>query len=189
MGEAANQAGNDFGGVALKSDSIIVSIISNKIINPLVRFMVNMGSFIILVMIILVDSDVVGRYLKQPIQGTDELIGFLFLCFAACSFSYTQKEKKHIRIDLFLNKIPPRGRLALDFVCYLFTFVAASLISRQLFIVARQFILDLQSGSSVSEILSIPYSPFLIILGIGFAVFALVSLSDTIISIIKLAKG
>ena len=163
--------------------------ITNKVFSIPVRIMVNLGSLIILAMILLMDSDVIGRYVfKHPIQGADELIGFLFLCLAACSFSYTQKEKKHIRIELLIERIPLKARQGFDLLAYLITLTMAILISRQLFIAAQKFILNKQSGSSVTEILGIPWSPFLIILGIGFTIFALVSLTDVIIATIKLVK-
>ena len=163
--------------------------LTDKIFGGPVKLMVILGSIIILAMILLQTSDVFGRYvLRRPIQGTDELIGFLFLCLAAFSFSYTQRKKSHIRIDLFTKRFSEKWRLGLDIITYLITLIVASLISWQLFKTAVRFINHLQAGSSVTEILGIAWYPFQIILGIGFFVLALVALTDTIASILKVRQ-
>jgi TRAP-type C4-dicarboxylate transport system permease small subunit len=175
----------------VKPDSVDekLSGFANKIFTMPVKIMVAFGSVVIMVMMLLMTADVVGRYvLNKPILGTDELIGFLFLCLAACSFSYAQWTKTHIRIELFLERFPARTRLILDTFTYLLTFAMSSLIAWQLFVATQQFLSKLQSGNSVSEILAIPWYPFLIILGLGFSILAFITLFDIILAVLRMVK-
>ena len=166
-----------------------VSTVVKKIFSSPVRIMAAISSIFLALITLLVTSDVIGRYLfKHPIKGSDELVGLLLLCVAACAFSYTQTQNRHIRIDILLSRVHPRARLGFDIYNYLFSLGIFGLITWQIFVTARKYILNLQGGTSNSEILSIPWSPFLIILGLGFAIYSLVLLSDLIVVCVKAAK-
>ncbi len=163
-----------------------VSATINKIFSSPVNIMVAIGAGLLAVIMLLMTFDVIGRYIfKHPINGSDELVGLLLLCVAACAFSYTQKEKRHIRIDVIIDHIPRKLQLGFNVFNSLITLGMLSVITWQMFIAARKFVLNLQSGSAASEVLGIPWYPFLIILVIGFGVFTLVILADTILDFIK----
>jgi TRAP-type transport system small permease protein len=166
-----------------------VSNIIKKIFANPVKVMVTISSIFLAAMMLLVTADVTGRYVfKTPVKGSDELVGLLLLCVAACAFSYTQQEKRHIRIDILIDRVPRRARLGFDIFNYLFSLGIYVLITRQIFIIVQRYINHLQTGTSTSEILHIPWTPFLIIMGLGFAILSLVMLSDMILTIVKVAK-
>ncbi len=151
--------------------------------------MVGISSVLLIAVMLLVTTDVTGRYLfKHPFTGSDELVGLLLLCTAACAFSYTQKENRHVRIDLLIDRLAYRSRLIFDILNFFFATVITALISWQVFVAARKLYLNLQGGTQLSETLGIPWLPFMIILGLGFAIFALVLMGDLIISLVKVAR-
>jgi TRAP-type transport system small permease protein len=166
-----------------------ISRIAWKIIQSPVKVMVGISSVLLMVIVFLVTADVIGRYIfKHPINGSDELAGLLLLCVAACAFSYTQTKNQHIRIDIFIKTLPKKARLVLDMFNFLVTLVVTALISWQVFAAASRIILNLQGGSKVSEQLHIPWLPILIILGLGFAIYALVILASAVMALTKAGK-
>lgn len=173
----------------LESRSIVgeeISDTTEKILSSPTKVLVAISSVVMFVIMLVVVADVSGRYFfKHPINGADEAEGLLLLCAAACGLSYTQREKGHVRIEVFTEHLSSRVRAALEIFNYIISLAMVSLITWQLFEGARKFIFNLQGGSSVSEVLRIPWYPFALILGLGFALYALVLIIDTIISITK----
>jgi TRAP-type transport system small permease protein len=166
-----------------------VSKTVQKIFSGPVKVMVGISSVLLIAVMLLVTTDVTGRYIfKHPITGSDELVGLFLLCAAACAFSYTQKEHRHVRIDLLIDRLAFRSRLVFDIINLFLAVVITALISWQVFIAARKLYLNLQGGTQLSETLGIPWLPFMIILGLGFAIFALVLMGDLIIALVKVAR-
>ncbi len=148
-----------------------------------------LGSGLIMVTVLLMTINVVGRYIfKRPVEGSDELIGFLILCTAAFAFSYTQREKQHLRVDVLIDRLSGKVRDFLDLFALILGLGVSIIISWQMFEAARKYILHIQGGPPVSWILGIPYYPFLLVLGVGYGVYALAVFSDAITFMIKLAR-
>ncbi len=174
--------------IQLKSENKVYKITQNIIAQP-VKLMVGISTVVLAAIVLLITADVIGRYIfKRPVYGADELSGLLFLCVAACAFAYTQKEGSHIRIELFIKILPRTGRFVINIFNYLVALGMTSLICWQAFVSVRKLVLNLQGGSQASEILGIPWLPFVIILGLGFGVFALVILNNLIMTITKQAS-
>ncbi len=160
--------------------------IADKIINAPVRLGTIIGSSLLFLMMLVRVVDVVGRYFFQsPLHGADEATGLLFLCVIACAFSYTQKEHKHIRVEVFTEHFSGKVRKVLDVVNNLISVTIFSLVTWQLSEAARKFILNLQGGSPITEDLLLPLFPFYILLAFGFAIYTLLLLRETLISIAK----
>jgi TRAP-type C4-dicarboxylate transport system permease small subunit len=157
-----------------------------KILAGPVGVMMTIGSVALFAMMVLRVVDVGGRYFfKHPFTGADELVGFLLLCMAACGFTYAQSRHAHIRIDIMTEHLPLKARRILDVYNFVIAIAISALITWQLSDAARRYIFNLQGGSAVSEDLQLPFYPFMIILALGFAIYTLVLLVDTIISIFR----
>jgi TRAP-type transport system small permease protein len=166
-----------------------VNQVTQKIVSVPVNIIGGLGTVILGIITLYITADVIGRYiLKKPIYGSDEMAGLLFLVVAACAFGYTQKVGRHIRIEMFHNILPKTGKFALDIFNYLVSFGISAIISWQMFAAAQRFILHLNASSAISEQLHLPFVPFVIILGVGFGLFALVILSNIIVTITKAVK-
>ncbi len=181
MSDSAKQAENHSGMPASQNGTESpVSNIIQKIFTLPVKVMVRISSIFLVVLMLVVTADVIGRYLfKHPVTGSEEIEGLLLLCAAVFAFSYAQRERRHIRIELLIEHLTYRSRLVFDVLNYLIGLAIISLISWQVFVAARNLFLNLQGGTQLSETLDIPWLPFMIILGIGFAIFALVILGGS----------
>jgi TRAP-type C4-dicarboxylate transport system permease small subunit len=166
-----------------------VNSFTDKIFTVPFKITKTLGSALIMVTVLLMTINVVGRYIfKRPVEGSDELIGFLILCTAAFAFSYTQREKQHLRVDVLIDRLRGKARDLFDLFALILGLGVSIIIAWQMFEAARKYILNLQGGPPVSWILGIPYFPFLLILGLGYAVYALAVLTDAITVIIKVAR-
>jgi TRAP-type C4-dicarboxylate transport system permease small subunit len=59
--------------------------------------------------------DVLGRYIAdRPIKGTYETFGFLLPALVLLGIAYTQEARQHVRIDLLVDRLPFRGKMALQ---------------------------------------------------------------------------
>ncbi len=161
----------------------------NRLLAGPVRVLMTIGSIALAAMMAIRVIDVVGRYFfKAPLHGADELVGFLLLCMAACGFTYAQSRNAHIRIEILTEHLSRGVRGGLDIYNFIISLVISCLITWQLSEAARKYILNLQGGSAVSEDIQLPFYPFMTLLALGFAIFTLVLIMDTIISIAKAAN-
>jgi TRAP-type C4-dicarboxylate transport system permease small subunit len=146
------------------------------------------GAVVLFIMMMLTVSDVVGRYFfGKPIMGVDELVGLSLVCLVAVSLAYCQLQKGHIRIELLNEHLPSKAQVALDVVAYLFSLSGACLISWQTLDRAMAYLFA--TRGQMTQIMGIPYFPFVLVLGLGFFLLAIASLIDFINSIVKVLKN
>jgi TRAP-type C4-dicarboxylate transport system permease small subunit len=61
--------------------------------------------------------DVLGRYLfNKPIVGTFEIFEILLPAIVLLGLGYTQEKNAHVRVELFISRLPFRKQTILDFV-------------------------------------------------------------------------
>jgi TRAP-type C4-dicarboxylate transport system permease small subunit len=143
-----------------------------------------LGMVILFIMMLLTAADVVGRYFfNSPVQGTNEITGLLLVLVAASALAFSQIKKGHIRVDLITSRLSPRGQLILDAVAYAFCLFGSALITWQTSL--RGFSYLQMTRGNLTETLGIPFYPFMLILGVGFFLLAVVSLIDLIRTLVK----
>ena len=148
------------------------------------------GACVILAITLITASDVVGRYVfKKPVEGANEIVALLYVCVSACGLAYCQLKNSHLRVDVVIDRIKPRLKEALTAFANVLGLAVTSIIAWQLLDAARRFFFNLQGGSKSSELLGIPWYPFMILFGIGFALFAFILLLHAISSTFKAVKG
>ncbi len=105
--------------------------------------------------------------ISKRVLGNIELVELSMVVMMFLCFSKTQLENGHVRVDLFINKFPPKVRCIVNgcIQCIVALFSIFMLIQsfKQIGIVSK-------AGTS-SQVLHIPYPPFYVILSIGFALF------------------
>jgi len=90
------------------------------------------AAFLVLVMMLLVVSNVVGRYvLNIPIHGTIEITEFLMVGIVFLTLSSAQAKRNHIRVEIFYTRFPRKIQLWLDLLAYLLGFIIIALITWQ----------------------------------------------------------
>ena len=89
-------------------------------VEKFVKIMAIIASCFLGAMALLTLGDVVGRYFfNRPILGTWELVGMMLVFAGTWGFAYAQVMKAHIRVDIVLNKFPPRIQAFTNILSYL----------------------------------------------------------------------
>jgi TRAP-type C4-dicarboxylate transport system permease small subunit len=134
------------------------------------------GGVSLLALTLLATLNVALRIFRVPVSGTYEIVSFLGAIVTAGALGYTQKRKDHIVVDILSEKFPAKVKRALDRVNYLLILVFFSIVSWQTFVYAKRLLVT----GELSETLKIAYSPFVFLVGVGFAALALTSFLDLI---------
>ncbi|MBQ9980017.1 MAG: TRAP transporter small permease [Oscillospiraceae bacterium] len=127
--------------------------------------------------------DVVMRKVSSSnIVGSYEITELGMLVAIWIAIGFYQISKGHIRVTMFIDKMPPRGRMAMEILCNLIgTVMMALCIYGGI----------LRVGSDVAKelattVLHIPQAPFTVIMVIGEVIFFLLLLVDLIVSVIDI---
>lgn len=157
-----------------------------KIIEFVTKLLNSIASFVLISVMVIVCINVIGRgFWEKPLKGTVEIVSLLGGIIIAWAISYTQMIKGHIRIDLFMERFPPKVQYIIDSIMYLLSLGLFTIISWQTILFAR----SLNETGELSEVLKWPISPFAYIVGIGCIALSLVLFIDFLKSILKVIKG
>lgn len=144
---------------------------ASRVIDPIVHWIFNVGVFILAFMMFLTATDVILRYFfNRPILGSYEISEFMMAALAAVTIGYAAKIDAHVNVDLISSRLPATIQRTLRVFTNLICVVFFGLMSWRNFYQSKV----LHDARSVSASLSIPESPFVLILAIGFGVTALV---------------
>lgn len=136
-------------------------------------------------MALLTCADVIGRLFKHPIFGSIELVSFMGALTVAMALPITQLDKGHIGVELFVNKLPRKGRL--------FTELCTEIVSLGLFIIIswRMFLFSskLKDSGEVSMNLHLPEYAIVFVLAIACSVLCLVLVLAILDTFTKLVKS
>lgn len=128
------------------------------------------GMFALLFATVVQVIDVIlGLVSTAFIPGTTELVPYMMVIMMFLTFGKTQLEGAHVRVDMFVNKFPPKVRCAVDGIIQWICFIFCILMAFKSF----QQIGSLASRNAVTEILRIPMTPLAVIEFVGFVLFAL----------------
>lgn len=83
------------------------------------RYWAIAAGWLLLFLTFYVTADIVLRKVFQKsIQGSDELGGYILAILCAFGFSWTLKNRAHIRLNLVLNKLPVIVQVIINFFAY-----------------------------------------------------------------------
>ena len=141
------------------------------------RWMAVLACFTLAAMMVFVTVDVAGRDLfNQPLRGTVEIVGLLLIIASTWGMGLCQIEKRHLRIPLLYDLLPLRVRLWLDILAYVVCLVTAGIVTWQVLVLAVKY-LRMPHGNA-SEILGLPFVPFMLALAWGFGWMCVILLID-----------
>ena len=131
----------------------------------------------IAVMMVLITVDVILRkFFNSPINGSYEIVQYLLMLVVFASFSYTQMKKGHVRVSMFVNKMPWRLRCFINGVNELLCAILSGILCYAAMVQAQY----LFEGKWTSDVLRFPTSPFFWFESVASFVFALVLLWDAV---------
>ena len=163
-----------------------VGLFLEKAVFPVSRFLLLIGQFSLVVMVLLTVTDVFLRYVfNRPILGSYELTEFMMAILVFSSIGYTMAVKRHVVVDLVVTKLSQRARDILECFTSLIAFILFSIVTWRNV---------LQAGTAwerndVTAELFIPISPFILFVAIGIGVLSLVLFVQFIQSLAKAIKG
>ncbi len=139
------------------------------------------------VMMLVTVIDVIGRYFfNKPITGTPELVGLLLVCAGTWGWGYCQMEKGHVSVTVLTERLPPRAQVGLRIFAYLIGLAGFSLICWRILLRTINYISIPRGG--ITDILKLPYWPFMLALTISSGLLALIILIDLLHSIVEVTR-
>lgn len=130
----------------------------------------------VLILVVLVIADILGRYLlNSPVPMTYEVGSFLMVFIVFLGLAYTQRMGAHIRVEFLTLRLSPRVRAILDIVASTLGLLLYATIVYQSFIWARA---SWQVGDYVAGLINIPRWPSQFVVPLGAALLCLQFLAD-----------
>ena len=149
--------------------------VSEKILNFLARWLNWLGAAALIASMLIVCINVVGRgFFQSPLKGTVDIASLLGAFIIAGSIAYTQVLKGHIRIGLFVERLPHRLRYLVESLMSLISLALFALISWQTILFAN----TTHEIGELSEVLKIPLTPVAWMVSVGCLALTLVLLLD-----------
>jgi TRAP-type C4-dicarboxylate transport system permease small subunit len=156
-----------------------------RVARHLNRTLAVLGGVVLLAMVGLTCANIGIRLFWAPIPGTFELMGYFGAVCAAFALAYTQAFRGHIAVDVLIARFPPRVRSLLglfnQLVCCAFSGAVAWQVAEKASTIRR--------SGELSETLHMVYYPFTYLAAVGFAVLALVFLSETASTLLRMERG
>ena len=141
-----------------------------------------LGSLALFAQMCLITADVVCRYLfDSPITGVYEITEFMILIVIFSFLASTQAAKRHVYVDLLVNRLPLKLRWIVALLNHTICFLLMALMTWMAF----QRALDLFRAGEASPNLGVPEYPFVLFLTIGAAVMCVEYLRD----ILRIVNG
>ena len=128
------------------------------------------GIGVVVVLMVMTTIHVIGRYaFVRPLPGLVELSEFMLITLVFLFGAYTMAVKGHVTLGILVERFSGRIQAIIDSVTYTLCLVLTILAFWQSIVQGAWL---MRIGQS-SMILSIPYSPFMFIVSIGWGLFAL----------------
>lgn len=160
--------------------------ILGRIFHPVSRALNNIGMAILIVMMLLVTTDVILRYLfNQPILGTLEVVEVMLVVIIFFILAQTMVKGKHVAAEVFVSRLEERGQVFLGAVNHFICLGLCVLMSWQL---GAQAVNVLAHGD-VTENLDIPIFPFIFVAAFGSAILCGILLKGFVNLLAQMIRG
>jgi len=149
------------------------------------RLLRDIGGITLFILVIMTAIDVGGRYLfSKPLPATYELTQLMFCLVIFSGMSWLAIQKGHIKINLFLKKLPLNTKEILYFITGLLSLIICIIISWQ----AVEQAITILHDNAKTFIWRIPLFPFEFLIALTMALFAIILLGNIIKSLVNVVK-
>ena len=143
------------------------------------------GIVIIFIIMFMLVADIVMRnFLNSFILGTYEITEMAMIAIIFCGLAYTQVNKGHVRVEMFVGFLPKKAQYVLDTVIMLASTALCGTIAWSAFGRVKQDI----AKNVATSVLKLPYYPFSFLMTVGLTIFTVLLLFETISEILTLFK-
>jgi TRAP-type C4-dicarboxylate transport system permease small subunit len=144
---------------------------TQKILDAITAGVSWVGAGALVLMVLIVVANVVGRYLlRKPVLGAVEMVGLLTVITVFCVLAFTEAKGAHIVVDILVSRLHGRAKAILASIM--------SLLGAVFFIIMGWQGWDLMLSNlspfvRTTGVLSIPFAPFMLIMAFGCVLFGL----------------
>lgn len=149
-----------------------------------VKLMRLIGSIALVAIMVLTTADVIMRAFGCPILGAVDMVGLLAVVVLACAMPYTQVERGHVGVNLFVQRMSPKNQAVLDAGTSTVSLVVFALVAWQMWLYAG----ELAAKGEVSMTVQMPMHPYIYLVSSCFGVLCLVLLADIVRSVERAVK-
>ncbi len=135
-------------------------------------------------MTLLTCVDVVGRFFRHPIFGSEEIVGFMATLAVAMALPFTDKIKGHVGVEILMRLFSDRTQMIVNICTRVLSLALFAIITWQLALYARA----LQESGEVSMALELPEYAVVYISSFCILILSLIIVQDIICNIKKLAQ-
>lgn len=156
-----------------------------RVIIAISRVVNRVGVSILMVMMFLVTTDVLLRYVfNQPIKSVYEIVEIMLVIVVCFGMAYTAVQKSLVAVEVLVERFPPRVQALIDI---LNSFLGLGLFSLISWKSAEQAMIYWTEGATtyVSEL---PIFPFLFVVVFGSVLLSLVLLVNFLESVSRVMK-
>lgn len=139
---------------------------------------------LIFTMLIIV-ANVISRRWWRPIPGTVELVEMSGAILLAMAVAYTAEVKGHIMVSVLVDSFPPKAQALVDIAVSTIGLYFSFLLARETMAFAARM---MARGYSTGH-LQLPIAPSIYLVGLGFAMLALVLCRDIVKAAMFVLKG
>jgi len=100
-------------------EAVFVKIASR--IESFFRYMAVLGCIALVIAVLAVSADIVGRIIRIPVIGVEELNTLLIIMCVYLGIAFTQTRKKHISVTIIISRLPNLPKLILNNLILLFS--------------------------------------------------------------------
>ncbi len=154
----------------------------NKLVRKINQGLAFAGMFLLIPLMLLTTIDVLSRSMfNYPIVGTYELSSYMLAVIILLGITYTYQVGGHVRIDMFVSKMPARVAAILDIFTTLLSILIISVLAWQGWVLALE-------ETAVSEQLRIPETPFRMLVPLAAATLVVSMLLELIDKVSRLFR-
>jgi len=153
---------------------------TENISKPLVKICTECAAIVLFALMALTAVNVILRYVfHMPIFWAYEVTQLMVGVLCSLAFPIAAAWNINVRVTVLTDRLPESTRLNLNVVTDLIVLLICALISWQAFVQAGV----LSQMNQVTMLLHLPKAPFLMVVGVGFGITAIVLLKDFLYSL------
>ena len=139
-------------------------------LNALIRVLNVIASVITIIMMLLVVSNIVARFIfRNPLLGTIEAVELLLVVVVFCALAYTETQRGHISVELVVARFPRRAKAIMAGIMF---FIGAAVFVTMAWQAWELGWSHLFPKVFTTDLLTLPVAPFMIMIAFGSIVLA-----------------